>query len=320
MPRSGWLLCIAIAVALLCATPFYARYRHDLGVARHRVAADGLVVETACGPIEYVTFGEGAPVLMVHGAGGGYDQGLLAARPFGDDFAWIVPSRFGYLGTPLPEDSSVEAQADAHACLLDALGVDRVGIVGLSAGGPSSLQFALRHPERCAALVMLSAVSQADGPRPFFEDLALRLMLTMDLPYWLMMTGARPTLVSALGVTREAQAGLSAENAALVSEALEIMLPISLRRAGILLDMTLPDAVNQYPLGQIAAPTLVVHAEDDALVRFHHAEHTASAIPGASTVFVQTGGHFGYTFNSSVQSEVAAFLRAAMERTGAPLR
>ena len=308
MSRLGWFLTLLLAVGLVVASSTYARYRRDLDAAWERVAAGGAVVETACGPIQYAVFGKGPPVLMVHGAGGGYDQGLLFASLISDEFAWIVPSRFGYLGTPLPERPTVEAQADAHACLLDALGIGRVAVVGVSAGGPSSLQFALRHPERCAALVMMSAVSRADPPRAFFADLALRLVLTTDLPYWLMMTAARPTLVSALGVTREAQARLSPTDAQVVSEALATMLPVSLRRDGILFDMRLPDAVNRYPLDQISAPTLVVHAENDALVRFHHAEHTASAIPGARTIFVQDGGHFGYTFSSRARSGVASFL------------
>lgn len=318
MSRLGWFLTILLATGLVVAAPIYARYRRELDTARERVGTGGPVVETACGPIQYALFGKGPPVLMVHGAGGGYDQGLLFASLIGDEFAWIVPSRFGYLGTPLPEDPSVEEQADAHACLLDALGIGRVGVVGVSAGGPSSLQSALRHPERCAALVMMSAVSQADPPRPFFADLALPLMLTTDLPYWLMMTGARPTLVSVLGVTREAQARPSRQDAEVVSEALVTMLPVSLRGDGILLDMRLPDAVNHYPLGQITAPTLVVHAENDALVRFHHAEHTAGAIPGARTIFVPEGGHFGYTFSSPARSGVAAFLGEHLTGSGGP--
>ena len=76
----------------------------------------------------------------------------------------IAVSRFGYLRTPLPEDASAAAQADAHACLLDALNIKRAAVLGTSAGGPSSLQFALRHPGRTAALVLL--VPAAYAPRP----------------------------------------------------------------------------------------------------------------------------------------------------------
>ena len=46
-------------------------------------------------------------------------------------------------------------QADAYAQLLDHLGIDKVVVVSISAGAWSALQFAIRHPERCLALVLL---------------------------------------------------------------------------------------------------------------------------------------------------------------------
>jgi pimeloyl-ACP methyl ester carboxylesterase len=99
--------------------------------------------------------------LSVHGAGGGFDQGLELADPLARaGFRVIAVSRFGYLRTPLPPDAS----AAAHACLLDALNIRRVAVLGTSAGGPSSMQFALRHPDRTAALVLL--VPAAYAPRP----------------------------------------------------------------------------------------------------------------------------------------------------------
>ena len=70
-------------------------------------------------------------ILVIHGAGGGFDQGLEFARPLVDaGFQVIAPSRFGYLRTPLPQDASPMAQADAHASLLDALQLEKVAVVG----------------------------------------------------------------------------------------------------------------------------------------------------------------------------------------------
>ena len=87
-----------------------------------RVASGSLMADTRCGPIEYASVGEGLPVLLVHGAGGGFDQGLDLGGPLSPHgFRVIAMSRFGYLRTPLPADASAAAQADAHAALLDAL-------------------------------------------------------------------------------------------------------------------------------------------------------------------------------------------------------
>jgi 2-hydroxy-6-oxonona-2,4-dienedioate hydrolase len=157
----------------------YVAYRDDIDQAFRRISTGSQIVQTACGPIEYAIAGTGTPVLVRHGAGGGFDQGMdFAADLAAANLHMIAMSRFGYLRTPLPADASAAAQADAHAFLLDALGIRRAAVVGVSAGGPSSMQFALRHPERCAALVLVVPGSSrrfrtAVGRRRSDEDFGL---------------------------------------------------------------------------------------------------------------------------------------------------
>src|SRR5919108_2301706 len=99
--------------------------------------------------------GVGSPVFVIHRAGGGFDQGLEFTRPLiGNGFRVIAPSSFGYLRTPLPQNTSPEAQADARACLLDVLKLDKVAVFGGPAGAPSAMQLCLRHPERCSAMIL----------------------------------------------------------------------------------------------------------------------------------------------------------------------
>ena len=81
----------------------YLSYQDDIRVARERVMSGSQVIQTACGPIEYATRGEVLPVMVIHGAGGGYDQGLFISEIFlNGDFRVIAPSRYGFLQTPLP--------------------------------------------------------------------------------------------------------------------------------------------------------------------------------------------------------------------------
>ena len=133
------------------------RYHHDMQRARARIATGSRVASTACGPIEYAESGSGPTVLVVHGAGGGFDQGLEFGRAIATmGYRVIAMSRFGYLRTPAPRQPSIVLQAAAHACLLDTLGIDSAAVIAVSAGAPSALEFALKYSARCPALVLLA--------------------------------------------------------------------------------------------------------------------------------------------------------------------
>src|SRR4029078_10907025 len=109
----------------------YLAFQRDLRASRERLRDKSRVVETRCGPIEYAEVGEGLPVLVVHGAGGGFDQGMEFGQPLVErGFKVIAMSRFGYLQTPMPTDASPAAQADAHLALMDALGIGRAAVFG----------------------------------------------------------------------------------------------------------------------------------------------------------------------------------------------
>ncbi|MGZ7081250.1 MAG: alpha/beta fold hydrolase, partial [Thermoanaerobaculia bacterium] len=145
--RRSRLLRTAGTIAASATGLIYAAYRKDIEAARHRLENDSQVINAAHQQIEFAESGNGPAMLVIHGAGGGFDQGLDLARAFlGDENRFIAPSRFGYLGTPLPADASAEAQADAYLRLLDALKLDRVPVVAVSAGAPSAMRFCLKHP------------------------------------------------------------------------------------------------------------------------------------------------------------------------------
>ncbi len=130
---------------------------------------------------------------MIHGSGGGFDQGeLVAEAVLGDGFRWIAPSRFGYLRSTFHEGATFDEQAHAYACLLDHLGVERAAVVALSHGGPSALLFAALHPERVSSLTLISCgVASSDAPDQAQANRRGDLLATIfrhDSLYW---TGAR---------------------------------------------------------------------------------------------------------------------------------
>jgi len=154
-PRTIAAFCAAFII--LAATAWITlRFRSDIELASVRALQGSVVGGTRCGPIEYQEAGTGLPLLMIHGSGGGHDQGIAFVGNLPQRGVRVIAmSRFGYLRTPMPVDGSPQAQADAHVCLLDALGISRAAVVGGSAGAPSALQTAIRHPSRVSALVLL---------------------------------------------------------------------------------------------------------------------------------------------------------------------
>jgi 2-hydroxy-6-oxonona-2,4-dienedioate hydrolase len=73
--RGTRMLVLALAVLAIGIAVVVSRYRHDFSQARARIATSS-IAQTVCGPVEYVSAGSGTPVLVVHGAGGGFDQGM----------------------------------------------------------------------------------------------------------------------------------------------------------------------------------------------------------------------------------------------------
>jgi 2-hydroxy-6-oxonona-2,4-dienedioate hydrolase len=296
----------------------YARYRRDLRRARERVSTGGEVVQTACGPIEYEVAGDGPPVLLVHGAGGGFDQGMEFGEALAHSgFRIIAMSRFGYLHTPLPSDASAAAQADAHACLLDALGIERAAIVGASAGAPSSLQFALRHPQRCSALVLVVPAAYAPRPggaaplqTPRWTKALFDTALRSDFLYWTAIHVA-PTLVGGaiLATPTSVMQSASAEEKLRVSNVMHHVLPVSLRRVGLLNDASVVSMLGRYELERITTPTLIVGVRDCLFGTFEPARYTAEHIPGARFVSHDTGGHLWVGHHAELVREITAFLK-----------
>src|SRR5688500_16302953 len=144
------------AVARSCSTA--------LSKAEARVSVGSSIVSSRFGALEYAENGSGPPLLMVHGTGGGFDQGLDFSRGLAEaGHRIIAPSRFGYLRSDYPADPSSENQADAFVDLLDHLGIEKLPVLGGSAGALSAIEFALRHPDRCSALIALVPASYAPG-------------------------------------------------------------------------------------------------------------------------------------------------------------
>jgi pimeloyl-ACP methyl ester carboxylesterase len=308
-----------LALALTGAGLAYGLFRRDLAAAHARLAGASEVAATRCGPIEYAMAGTGPPILLVHGAGGGFDQGLAIGRSLAArGYRVIAMSRFGYLRTPLPTDASAAAQADAHACLLDALGLERAAVIGVSAGAPSSLQLAVRHPRRVAALVLMvpaAYVPRAGGAAPVHTPPGTRQLfdtaLRSDFLFWAIRRAAPTLMIRALlGTPPELVERADRAEQARIATMLDEILPVSERRLGLLNDAAVTTNIARYPLEDVAAPTLTISAGDDLYGTYDSARYTAEQIRGARFVGYPDGGHMLVGRDAEITDAIAELLAA----------
>ena len=293
------------------------RFDQDIKLATTRAAQGSRLAATRCGPIEYQEAGTGVPLLMVHGSGGGHDQGMAFAGGLAQrGIRVIAMSRFGYLRTPMPADASPAAQTDAHLCLLDALGIRQAAVLGGSAGGPSALEMAIRHPDRVSALVLLvplaykpTALEDSATPLlPWAEALLMRL-IGSDFLFWAGLKVARDQVIKyVLATPPEQVSSASAEERARIGAMLDHILPVSARAQGLRSDSVLGRSLGPSSLGSVRAPTLIVSVRDDGFGTYAGAQYTASQIKGAKFVGFEHGGHVWVGHQDEVMAEVANLL------------
>ncbi len=311
-------ICLFIIIILVIGIgPVVARYRRDISAARQRLDSLGSrVIDTACGPVEYARSGEGYPVLVVHGAMGGFDQGLWLARSFDfSNYQVISVSRFGYLRSPVPANADLNLQADAFAALLDALEIPQAAVFAASAGSTAAIRFVARHPQRVSALVLLGPDIPGSKQMPMPPWQVFDTLLRSDFIYWVLITFFGTWVQNRVGLVPRGYS-LSPENAALMKIVQAGDLPVSRRIDGLVFESytTLAEynasvtAASPYPLCKIDTPALVINAADDPLSIPENVRGLVEQMPRARLFVVPDGGHFLFGHAEEVKAEIHRFL------------
>ncbi len=267
------------------------------------------LIATRFGMLEYAERGAGAPLLMVHGTGGGFDQGLLFAHGLVErGYRVIAPSRFGYLRSDMPDDPSSANQADAFVALLDHLGIDQVAIAGGSAGALSAIEFAIRHPDRCAALLPIVPATYVPSRDAVTADnapagvAAAMLLLRSDFLCWAAIRTAPHLLLGTLLATDPAEA-------ARAETILWSLLPVSRRVEGMSNDAQLAGHPAPAALDRITAPLLAISVADDRFGTALAARHIAASVKQAELVIFPTGGHIWLGHDDDLTDQMDLFLQ-----------
>lgn len=277
-------------------------------------------VETSLGPVEYAAYGDGPPLLCLHGAMGGHDQSAILGRLLAPE-GWrvLVMSRPGYLGTPLGGRETPEAQADLCASLLEYLDVGPTVVMAVSGGGPCALHLALRHPRLTRGLVLVSTCSGRITERLPLAWHILRLAARFPRLGSLMRPKAASPEQAVKRGFRDPASRRAVMNA---PEALVLFAELSAqtrsllgeRLAGTVNDVAVTRS-RDYPLEDVAVPTLVVHGTADPHVPFAaHGKQLAERIPGACLAALDGGGHAAiFSHSGEARQAVATFLAGLPE-------
>jgi pimeloyl-ACP methyl ester carboxylesterase len=305
-------LYVVAGAVLAASTVVTVTFRHDMGEARDRLAAQPTeIFKSNYGDVQYRVSGDGPPVLVVHGITGGVDQAeaiVTQWRNLRPDYRFIYVSRFGYLQSAMPHDATVRMQAAAYRELLDYLRIDRVFVVGNSAGGPSATWFAIDFPERINGLTLISSAVPGPLPGPIPP-----LVATHDFVYWAAVKAAPEQLLGML-MPKSVIDNMSREQKAFaVEHAFVDSMPISERTDGILFDNDVTNpGVNDVPFERISTPTLVFQAVDDPREHSGGLE-MARRIPDSKFIGL-TGGHLLTGHATEIRTTSAEFIARHMSR------
>lgn len=253
-------------------------------------------VSLSYGDVTYVDEGEGEVILSVHGIFGGYDQAFDTCCDFISDYRIIAPSRFGYLGSDIKGDGTPAQQTSAFVELLDQLGIDKVYLLATSAGGSVAIRFALDYPERTKGLILYcSAMPFLEKPEKYAEYAGPPAFLCNDYAMFLLSPLFEPIM-------------------GMVPSTIYSMLPISERKAGVVLDasVTNPDMARNfdtYQIENLQVPVLILHAKDDKLASYDAVSKALYRFPEDTTfVSFETGGHLMTGHTEEVKMAVSEFI------------
>jgi pimeloyl-ACP methyl ester carboxylesterase len=231
--------------------------------------------------LAYQLLGEGPPLLLIQGLGyGGRGWGPVL-EPLAEDFTVAVFDNRGFGASDVPPGpySVAELAEDARA-VLDAAGFDRAHVVGASLGGMIAQELALAHPDRVDRLVLACTTPGGSVSFPMPPQTVALMVEAATLPPDVALRrfvenglgdGSSEELVRRIVAYRTANppdlGGWQSQATAGATH----------------------DALDR--LGGIAAPTLVIHGTEDAVIDLRNADLLAERIPDARVELLPGCGH-----------------------------
>jgi pimeloyl-ACP methyl ester carboxylesterase len=261
-----------------------------------------------CGEInlEYYDEGSGPPLLLIRGLGAQcttWGEPFLA--PLREHFRVI---RFSNRGTGLSDKPdgaiTVRKLADDAAALLDALGIERAHVFGVSLGGMIAQELAIGHPQRVLGLVL--GCTFAGGAHSIQPTDQIRASLAPDpnLTREEQIRRAWPFLMTERSIE---------ERREFIEEMLALDVKTPTPPATVIQQMVAVQSFDTYDrLPAIDNPALVVHGDSDALIPDENGRIIHKRIPGSQLEIIKDAGHmFFWEYPEATAALLTSFLLKA---------
>jgi pimeloyl-ACP methyl ester carboxylesterase len=241
------------------------------------------------------TFGDPAGPAIVLLAGGassmdywedGFCERLAAGSRFVVRFDWRDTGRSVSYPPGSPGYTGPDMVADVPA-LLDTLGIAQAHLVGVSGGGAIGMTLAIEYPDRVASLTLIATSSgPADDLPPTSPEL---LAGSGPEPDW----SDKASVVDYLVADDRLYLGSFPYDEAFRRALIERVVERTTNMQSATTNHWILDGGEPLRprLGQIKAPTLVLHGTEDPLFPFPHGEALANEIPGAELIGIEKMGH-----------------------------
>lgn len=250
--------------------------------------------------IEYSIKGEkGEPILVMHGGHSNCYEEFEYDSLIENGFRIITPSRAGYGKTSKELGEGLSKACDYYISLLDYLGIDKVHLLAISAGGPSGLYFASHYPDRVKTLILLSAVTK-EWHTP--EDNIYKVAQVLFHPTLEKMTW---TLIAKMSncfpkfIFRQMASSFSTLTYVQIKNLMDYEDVDEIRRInnrqrskyGFIIDLSQTKEITINELKTISCPTLILHSKHDGAVSLEHAQYAHQNISGSELFVFDTWGH-----------------------------
>ena len=196
--------------------------------------------------------------------------------------------RYDERGTGLSDrdvpDFSFEAFVRDLETVVDALGLERFALLGISQGAPVSIAYAVRHPERVSCLVLCGGFAKGWRKRGSAADVArAEASVTLIREGWGQDNPAARQMFTSLIVPDATLEEMRWFNDL---ERISASAEVAIRLLQVIGDIDVSDL-----LPQVTVPTLVLHSRGDARVAFEHGLMLARSIPDARFVTLESKNH-----------------------------